>query len=219
MNLQCLAGGNCCRFDLVGHRLYVSAGELALLTLELPPAGCHVGDVYPAKPLAKQDADMQTNDRTSGSSSLQTTQQNGAQPGAAVPLETTPTGYHVGDVYPAKPLAKQDADMQQSAASPTWPALRCPYQQGALCMARANRPLGCRAFFCRMPAEIEPGGLYERYHQKVKELHDRYGLEYFYVEMTAAAAEYFGREVLPAGNGASSRGNVGFCIDSGPRGN
>jgi len=35
---KCLAGGVCCRFDLTGHRLYLSTGELAILTSEPPPA-------------------------------------------------------------------------------------------------------------------------------------------------------------------------------------
>lgn len=35
----CLGGGACCRFDLAGHRLYVSTGELALLTQEQPRCG------------------------------------------------------------------------------------------------------------------------------------------------------------------------------------
>ena len=34
----CMGGGVCCKFDLLGHRLYLSSGELALLTLEPPPA-------------------------------------------------------------------------------------------------------------------------------------------------------------------------------------
>jgi Fe-S-cluster containining protein len=29
--LTCLGGGTCCRFDVAGHRLYVSTGELAFL--------------------------------------------------------------------------------------------------------------------------------------------------------------------------------------------
>jgi hypothetical protein len=29
---RCLGGGACCRFDLVEHRLYLTLGELALLT-------------------------------------------------------------------------------------------------------------------------------------------------------------------------------------------
>ena len=33
----CMGGGMCCKFDLRDHRLYVSVGELALLTLEPPP--------------------------------------------------------------------------------------------------------------------------------------------------------------------------------------
>ena len=33
---RCLGGGCCCRFDLAGHRLYVSTLELAML-LQAPP--------------------------------------------------------------------------------------------------------------------------------------------------------------------------------------
>jgi len=36
-NVQCMGGGCCCRFDLAGHRLYVSTGELAMLALAAPP--------------------------------------------------------------------------------------------------------------------------------------------------------------------------------------
>ena len=36
-HLTCMGGGGCCRFDLFGHRLYVTAPELALLTAEPPP--------------------------------------------------------------------------------------------------------------------------------------------------------------------------------------
>ena len=35
----CLGGGVCCKFDVAGHRLYVSSGELALLTTQSPPEG------------------------------------------------------------------------------------------------------------------------------------------------------------------------------------
>lgn len=34
----CLGGGACCKFDLAGHRLYLSTGELALLAVHAPPA-------------------------------------------------------------------------------------------------------------------------------------------------------------------------------------
>jgi len=33
----CFGGGTCCKFDLAGHRLYLSTGELALLSLQPPP--------------------------------------------------------------------------------------------------------------------------------------------------------------------------------------
>lgn len=39
----CLGGGACCRFDLMGHRLMLSTGELALLTLRPPPGGRGAG--------------------------------------------------------------------------------------------------------------------------------------------------------------------------------
>ncbi len=35
----CMGGGTCCRFDLMGHRLYLSTGELAFLSQATLPAG------------------------------------------------------------------------------------------------------------------------------------------------------------------------------------
>ncbi len=34
--VRCLGGGGCCKFDLFGHRLFLTVGELALLTSEPP---------------------------------------------------------------------------------------------------------------------------------------------------------------------------------------
>ncbi len=34
----CKGGGACCKFDLADHRLFVSVGELALLSAEAPPS-------------------------------------------------------------------------------------------------------------------------------------------------------------------------------------
>ena len=39
LGVSCDACGRCCRFDLAGHRLYASAGELALLSTVAPPEG------------------------------------------------------------------------------------------------------------------------------------------------------------------------------------
>jgi len=38
----CRACGKCCRFDEAGHLLYVTPGELALLTALPPPAGAEI---------------------------------------------------------------------------------------------------------------------------------------------------------------------------------
>jgi hypothetical protein len=37
-NCRCLGGGCCCKFDLLGHRLYVTPAELALLTQPARPS-------------------------------------------------------------------------------------------------------------------------------------------------------------------------------------
>ena len=107
---SCLGGGGCCRFDLAGHRLYVSIGELALLTRQPP-----------------------------------------------------------GRREPAP--------------------LRCPYQDGPRCTARARRPLGCRVFFCRRKEGGAPARTYEDCHALIRRLHDRYGAHYAYLELTGALRE------------------------------
>ncbi len=38
-DVRCMGGGTCCRFDVAGHRLYVSTGELASLLRATRPAG------------------------------------------------------------------------------------------------------------------------------------------------------------------------------------
>lgn len=41
-DFRCLGGGCCCKFDLMGHRLYLSSGELALLTTVDPVNPAHL---------------------------------------------------------------------------------------------------------------------------------------------------------------------------------
>ena len=104
---RCYGGGACCRFDLMGHRVYASTGELAILTGEPPP-------------------------------------------------ERPPT------------------------------PLRCPYQLGPRCRAHPRRPLGCRVFFCRTGPDDLSSETYERFHRRIRGLHDRFGVPYLYAELTAA---------------------------------
>jgi Fe-S-cluster containining protein len=63
---------------------------------------------------------------------------------------------------------------------------RCPYQQGPRCLARLNRPLGCRVFFCRENPDIRDNDVYETYHRRIRRLHERYDVPYVYVELISA---------------------------------
>ena len=63
---------------------------------------------------------------------------------------------------------------------------RCPYQVGPRCAARAARPLGCRAYFCRPGAAEVTGGLYDRPHHHIQLLHNDFRIPYHYVELTGA---------------------------------
>jgi len=104
----CLGGGACCRFDLFDHRLYVTLGELALLSRAEP------------------------------------------------------------------------ADPSRTARN------RCPYQQGPRCLARQNRPLGCRVFFCREKSDTPDKDVYEAAHKRICELHATHDVPYAYVELISA---------------------------------
>ncbi|MDP6635038.1 MAG: hypothetical protein QGG42_09085 [Phycisphaerae bacterium] len=63
---------------------------------------------------------------------------------------------------------------------------RCPYQQGPRCLARENRPLGCRVFFCREEPDTLNDGIYEESHRRIRQLHERHNLPYAYVELISA---------------------------------
>jgi Fe-S-cluster containining protein len=58
----------------------------------------------------------------------------------------------------------------------------CPYQVGGLCTAREARPLGCRVYFCDAGAQGWQNEVYEKYHARLKEVHERFGVAYRYVE-------------------------------------
>ena len=77
-----------------------------------------------------------------------------------------------------------------STVAPPGPAtvLRCPWQSQDRCTARARRTLGCRVFFCQNDFAATGNSLYETFHTAIGDLHHHYGVEYHYVEMTAALA-------------------------------
>lgn len=78
--------------------------------------------------------------------------------------------------------------MQVPPDPPAVKAGVCSYQKDGLCTARQRRPLGCRVFFCDAPAD-DCSRLYESCHRQICRLHDRRGLPYLYVELTAALME------------------------------
>jgi hypothetical protein len=62
----------------------------------------------------------------------------------------------------------------------------CPYLKDGLCGVRDHRMLGCRIYFCDAGYADAMGPLYEKYHARIKELHQRHGLAYDYGELLAA---------------------------------
>jgi Fe-S-cluster containining protein len=153
---RCLGGGGCCKFDLAGHRLYLTAGEMAMLVEAPPPAA-------PAPAAREADgADPRRHDPTSS--------EDRALAGIAPPRQRLGT---------AAPLGLR-------------PKMRCPYQRRGRCSAHARRPLGCRIYFCRSAGSGADSDAYEEYHRKIALLHERLGLPYLYVELTAGLAEALG---------------------------
>ncbi len=63
---------------------------------------------------------------------------------------------------------------------------RCPYQNGPRCLARENRPLGCRVFFCRERPGAAETDAYEAAHRQIRRLHADHDLSYAYVELISA---------------------------------
>jgi Fe-S-cluster containining protein len=62
----------------------------------------------------------------------------------------------------------------------------CRFQRDNLCTVHAIRPFGCRMFYCDPSATDWQQQAYERFHQKLKQLHDRFAIPYFYVEWRSA---------------------------------
>lgn len=65
----------------------------------------------------------------------------------------------------------------------------CPYQVGGLCTAREARPLGCRIYFCDENAQSWQNDVYEKYHARLRKIHERFELPYRYLEWRAGLRE------------------------------
>jgi Fe-S-cluster containining protein len=58
----------------------------------------------------------------------------------------------------------------------------CPFQTGKICRVHLIRPMGCRLFFCDPTATQWQQAVYERFHARLKKLHQALAIPYSYVE-------------------------------------
>ena len=62
----------------------------------------------------------------------------------------------------------------------------CPYQRGQQCTARKRRSLGCRTYFCDKHLSASLQSVHELGHEQVRDLHDKWGIDYLYAELTSS---------------------------------
>ena len=74
----------------------------------------------------------------------------------------------------------------------------CPFQSGKLCTVHAFRPFGCRVFYCDPTARTWQEEQYERFHTRLRRLHDELKVPYFYLEWREGLAAL--GLTFPAGN-------------------
>jgi Fe-S-cluster containining protein len=67
----------------------------------------------------------------------------------------------------------------------------CPFQVDGLCSVHAIRPFGCRIFFCDPTAGNWQREQYERFHARLRTLHEQLNVPYRYGEWLSAL-ELFG---------------------------
>jgi uncharacterized protein len=79
-------------------------------------------------------------------------------------------------------LSKPPRRNQDPALCPAWGTDR-------LCHSREARFLGCRTFYCGSRLHGDPDVIYERYHRRVKEIHERHGIPWRYADVLEWAAE------------------------------
>ena len=75
-----------------------------------------------------------------------------------------------------------------AGAGHAWDGTGCPFQSNKICGVHTIRPFGCRMFFCDATAAEWQNEVYERFHARLKRLHEVLGVPYFYVEWRRALA-------------------------------
>ncbi|MFT3687094.1 MAG: hypothetical protein QM783_19585 [Phycisphaerales bacterium] len=95
----------------------------------------------------------------------------------------------------------------------------CPFQVMNLCGAHADKPLGCRVYFCDRTAQEWQNELYERMLGLLRGVHSRYGVEYRYGEwrmMMRTVLEHAGSELAawaPHDDGRGGGGGVTLTVN------
>jgi hypothetical protein len=157
----CWNRGACCRFGEYGHRLYVTALEVAYyLAWEsreaLKGPGLVAGERKP--PVANDASQPESPERAAEAISL--------------PL--------------ANPSANPSLALEHGSRNPSLAlgALTdaCPHAYDSQCHARDRRPLGCRIFYCDPNAQGWQGPLTEECLQELKRLHWELDVPYFYAD-------------------------------------
>ena len=67
-----------------------------------------------------------------------------------------------------------------------WDGTGCPFQSNKMCGVHAIRPFGCRMFFCDATSTDWQNDAYERFHDRLKRVHEELAVPYFYVEWRQA---------------------------------
>ncbi len=62
----------------------------------------------------------------------------------------------------------------------------CPFFLNQSCQAHELRPLSCRVYFCNLTYEKHQASeIYEKYHRKIQQLHEKSGIKYKYMPLVS----------------------------------
>jgi len=150
----CWASGRCCNFEAAGHRLYVTGLEAAYTVVRAGGSA-----VTPEAPGAG----------AAGEAGREALGEEGGQAGGA-PIAQSRDRWHGGRVLS---LTQVSAARARGG---------CPFQEANLCGVHTIKPVACRVYFCDKSAQAWQHDLGERMHERVRALHDRFGVPYLYAE-------------------------------------
>jgi Fe-S-cluster containining protein len=87
-----------------------------------------------------------------------------------------------------------DPQTPASTGSITLPVIHakrdgCPYQIDGMCSVHQSRPFACRVFFCQEGSDDWQSEQYETFQSTMKNLHEKLGLPYRYMEWRSGLAD------------------------------